>query len=64
MYGLPFAQGEWVENNREGYGVMLNPSGNIYEGEWKGDRKAGYGTMIWKEVDEVGRNRVYFNWLL
>lgn len=53
-----------MENNREGYGVMLNPSGNIYEGEWKGDRKAGYGTMIWKEVDEVGRNRVYFNWLL
>ncbi|XP_023136217.2 radial spoke head 10 homolog B isoform X2 [Amphiprion ocellaris] len=40
-------KGDWVKNNREGWGVRCYPSGNIYSGEWKNDLRHGEGAMKW-----------------
>ena len=42
-----------MEDKREGFGVMIYPSGNSYEGMWLEDKKCGLGAMIWKSIDEV-----------
>ncbi|XP_061666136.1 radial spoke head 10 homolog B [Syngnathoides biaculeatus] len=40
-------RGDWVMNEREGWGVRRYPSGNIYFGEWKHNLRNGDGTMRW-----------------
>uniref|UniRef100_A0A3P8RJ35 Radial spoke head component 1 n=1 Tax=Amphiprion percula TaxID=161767 RepID=A0A3P8RJ35_AMPPE len=40
-------KGDWVKNNREGWGVRCYPSGNIYSGDWKNDLRHGEGAMKW-----------------
>lgn len=32
---------------KQGYGIMVYPSGNVYEGEWAADEKCGHGIMRW-----------------
>ncbi|KAK2820799.1 hypothetical protein Q5P01_023758 [Channa striata] len=45
-------KGDWVKNNREGWGVRCYPSGNIYSGEWKNNQKHGQGTMRWLKLGQ------------
>jgi hypothetical protein len=41
--GVP--AGEWERDVKQGWGVIVYPSGNAYEGEWVADQKCGAGTM-------------------
>ncbi|XP_061564104.1 radial spoke head 10 homolog B [Cololabis saira] len=43
-------KGDWVMNNREGWGERCYPSGNFYSGEWKNNLRHGEGTMTWQEL--------------
>uniref|UniRef100_A0A8C2ZBM5 Radial spoke head 10 homolog B n=1 Tax=Cyclopterus lumpus TaxID=8103 RepID=A0A8C2ZBM5_CYCLU len=45
-------KGDWVSNNREGWGVRRYPSGNIYSGEWKNNLRHGKGTMRWLKLGQ------------
>ncbi|KAF3704606.1 Radial spoke head 10 -like protein B [Channa argus] len=45
-------KGDWVKNNREGWGVRCYPSGNIYYGEWKNNHRHGQGTMKWLRLGQ------------
>ncbi|XP_026171381.1 radial spoke head 10 homolog B isoform X2 [Mastacembelus armatus] len=45
-------KGDWVKNNREGWGVRCYPSGNIYSGEWKNNQRHGEGTMRWLKLGQ------------
>ena len=45
-------EGEWVSNQRHGFGVMYYASGNIYEGDWVQGVKRGVGKMIWRDSSE------------
>ncbi|CAM9922100.1 unnamed protein product [Ascophyllum nodosum] len=46
--------GEWLENQRHGYGTKSWVNGSKYEGEWEKDKRNGKGTF-W--VKEAGRLR-------
>jgi hypothetical protein len=39
--------GEWENDVKQGSGVMVYPSGNVYEGGWAADERSGAGTMRW-----------------
>ncbi|KAI3365588.1 hypothetical protein L3Q82_010663 [Scortum barcoo] len=43
-------KGDWVKNNREGWGVRCYPSGDTYSGEWKNNLRHGEGTMNWVKL--------------
>ncbi|XP_044034895.1 radial spoke head 10 homolog B isoform X2 [Siniperca chuatsi] len=45
-------KGDWVKNNREGWGVRCYPSGNKYSGEWKNNLRHGEGTMRWLKLGQ------------
>ncbi|XP_034049391.1 radial spoke head 10 homolog B [Thalassophryne amazonica] len=45
-------KGDWVKNNREGWGDRLYPSGNVYSGEWKNNVTHGAGTMKWVKLGQ------------
>ncbi|KAM9425881.1 radial spoke head 10 homolog B [Pholidichthys leucotaenia] len=45
-------KGDWVMNNREGWGVRCYTSGNIYSGEWKNNQRHGEGTMTWLKLGQ------------
>ncbi|XP_068439646.1 radial spoke head 10 homolog B isoform X2 [Clinocottus analis] len=45
-------KGDWVRNNKEGWGVRRYPSGNIYSGEWKNNLRHGEGTMRWLKLEQ------------
>ncbi|XP_078135509.1 radial spoke head 10 homolog B isoform X2 [Sander vitreus] len=45
-------KGDWVNNNREGWGVRRYPSGNMYSGEWKNNLRHGEGTMRWLKLGQ------------
>ncbi|XP_040212738.1 radial spoke head 10 homolog B-like [Rana temporaria] len=40
-------EGDWVHNNKEGWGVQCFKSGNLYEGQWKNNKLHGVGRMRW-----------------
>ncbi|XP_076856377.1 radial spoke head 10 homolog B isoform X2 [Brachyhypopomus gauderio] len=40
-------EGDWLYNQREGWGVCCYPSGNIYEGQWQNNIHHGQGRMKW-----------------
>jgi hypothetical protein len=50
-------EGEYKDNNREGYGVMTYPDrgmyqeGSRYVGEWKNGRRDGQGVMTYLDDD-------------
>eukprot|EP00736_Rhodelphis_marinus_P013819 Rmarinus@m.27852 len=39
--------GEWVNDNRHGFGVLICPNGDRYEGMWRNDKKEGPGTYYY-----------------
>ncbi|KAA8581778.1 hypothetical protein FQN60_003359 [Etheostoma spectabile] len=45
-------KGDWVKNNREGWGIRRYPSGNLYSGEWKTNLRHGEGTMRWLKLGQ------------
>lgn len=40
-------RGEWLNDKREGNGIMEFDDGSRYEGEWKNDRREGQGTKFY-----------------
>ncbi|XP_029954782.1 radial spoke head 10 homolog B [Salarias fasciatus] len=45
-------KGDWINNNREGWGERRYPSGNTYCGEWKNNLRHGEGTMKWLKLGQ------------
>ncbi|XP_018420942.1 PREDICTED: radial spoke head 10 homolog B2-like [Nanorana parkeri] len=45
-------EGEWIHNDKEGWGVQHFKSGNIYEGQWKNNKFHGLGKMSWINSNE------------
>jgi hypothetical protein len=41
--------GEWVNDQQEGYGITVWKNGRRYEGEWKGDEINGVGRWRWND---------------
>lgn len=35
-------EGQWLDGQRNGYGVFYYANGSKYEGEWKNNLKEGY----------------------
>ncbi|XP_028392873.1 radial spoke head 10 homolog B-like [Dendronephthya gigantea] len=50
--GVSYYQGEWCENQRQGFGTRRYASGNVYEGNWKNNVRHGKGTMNWYTTNE------------
>ncbi|XP_077481727.1 radial spoke head 10 homolog B isoform X2 [Stigmatopora argus] len=46
-------KGNWVMNERVGWGVRCYPSGNIHFGEWKQNLRNGEGTMRWLNLGQL-----------
>ncbi len=42
-------EGDIVNEERSGKGMILYSNGNSYNGEWKNDKRNGYGTFYWAE---------------
>ncbi|XP_053327453.1 radial spoke head 10 homolog B isoform X2 [Spea bombifrons] len=40
-------EGDWINGNKDGWGVQRFKSGNIYEGHWKNNEFHGEGRMRW-----------------
>ncbi|CAB3978594.1 Hypothetical predicted protein [Paramuricea clavata] len=49
---VSYYEGEWYENQRQGYGTRRYASGNVYEGNWKNNIRHGQGTMNWYTSNE------------
>ncbi|KAM9831864.1 radial spoke head 10 homolog B [Neosynchiropus ocellatus] len=45
-------KGDWVMNNREGWGVRCYPSGDVYIGQWKNNLRHGEGSLCWQELEQ------------
>lgn len=43
--------GEWVGNDRDGYGIQRWPDGARYEGEWKNNKAHGKGKFYHVDGD-------------
>ena len=43
-------------DRRDGYGVLVNDSGRVYEGEWKEDKRSGNGYEIYKNGNNFKGN--------
>ena len=41
--------GDWYENKREGFGLMLYHHKESYEGEWLADKREGWGRMAYRD---------------
>lgn len=44
-------QGQWLNGQRDGYGVQLWPDGSRYEGLWMGDKANGNGKLVHADGD-------------
>ncbi|MFZ5967378.1 MAG: YceG family protein [Bacillota bacterium] len=54
QYGDPSKdkyQGEWLNEKRDGYGIMLFANGDRYAGQWENDMINGSGTMYFRNGD-------------
>lgn len=45
-------EGEWVDDVKEGYGVLVYVNGERYEGYWKHDKAHGKGTLTYAQGDK------------
>ena len=43
--------GEWVDDVKEGYGVLTYVNGERYEGYWRNDKAHGKGTLTYSQGD-------------
>ena len=41
--------GDWFEDFRDGFGVMVYSDTKIYEGEWVKDQRHGWGRMSYSD---------------
>ena len=41
--------GDWYEDKREGFGLMLYNHQESYEGEWLNDKREGWGRMTYRD---------------
>ena len=41
--------GNWYEDKREGFGLMLYHHQESYEGEWLNDKREGWGRMTYRD---------------
>jgi len=39
-------EGHWLNDKRNGHGVLRRANGNTYDGQWKNDKKHGHGVWI------------------
>jgi hypothetical protein len=44
--------GDWINDQKHGWGTMVFPSGSVFEGQWQHDSKCGFGTMYWTDRQE------------
>ncbi|NXA38520.1 R10B2 protein, partial [Eudromia elegans] len=44
--------GDWVNNNKEGWGIRRYKSGNTYEGQWENNVRHGEGRMRWLTANQ------------
>ena len=44
-------EGNWLNDKREGKGIMKYNNGDIYDGDWENDKKVGNGKMKYKNGD-------------
>ncbi|NXG34864.1 R10B2 protein, partial [Dromaius novaehollandiae] len=44
--------GDWVNNNKDGWGIRCYKSGNIYEGQWEKNVRHGKGRMRWLTANQ------------
>ena len=51
--------GEFVDEKREGYGVMIYRDGHVYEGEWRNDKREGNGDLFWVSKEQDIKRVVY-----
>ena len=42
--------GNWVDDQRHGYGVYTYPNGDTYEGEWQSHLRHGQGVYTYKDT--------------
>ena len=42
-------RGNFVKNEKQGWGVMDWPTGATYEGEWLQNQRTGFGTYVWPD---------------
>ncbi len=42
--------GNWVDDQRHGYGVYTYPNGDMYEGEWQSHLRHGQGVYTYKDT--------------
>ena len=52
--GLPFAIGDFRNNNRQGYGVLTYKDGAVYSGEFLENKKHGYGRSVYLNATHEG----------
>eukprot|EP00735_Rhodelphis_limneticus_P001251 TRINITY_DN11834_c0_g1::TRINITY_DN11834_c0_g1_i1::g.16518::m.16518 TRINITY_DN11834_c0_g1::TRINITY_DN11834_c0_g1_i1::g.16518 ORF type:complete len:324 (+),score=18.06,sp/Q5PPV3/MORN3_XENLA/38.01/6e-33,MORN/PF02493.15/0.00026,MORN/PF02493.15/3.7e-05,MORN/PF02493.15/4.1e-06,MORN/PF02493.15/0.00043,MORN/PF02493.15/6e-08,MORN/PF02493.15/0.0053,MORN/PF02493.15/29,NVEALA/PF14055.1/0.16 TRINITY_DN11834_c0_g1_i1:82-972(+) len=45
--------GEWLDDKRHGFGVLMCPNGDRYEGFWQNDKKEGEGKYYYYETRKV-----------
>ena len=45
-------EGEWMEDVKEGHGVLTYVNGEKYEGYWKSDKAHGKGTLTYAQGDK------------
>ncbi|XP_058536272.1 radial spoke head 10 homolog B isoform X1 [Ochotona princeps] len=50
--GTSWYEGDWVYNQRQGWGIRCYASGNIYEGQWDNSTRHGEGRMRWLKSNE------------
>ena len=48
-------EGDFVNNIKEGYGIMSYNNGEKYQGEFKNNVKDGYGIMIYNNGEKCSR---------
>jgi hypothetical protein len=51
--GLSYYEGDWINNQKFGWGIRHYPSGNTYEGMWVSDVRHGEGTMRWFDKNQT-----------
>lgn len=52
MFQVGKYEGQWKDNQRQGFGCFSWTSGSQYKGHWEKDQKQGFGVYKWKTGDK------------